>query len=383
MAENMILFKRGLKENLPATRDNNTLYFVTNTGELYLGNTLIADKTGDYAAAIANAINALDATVNSGDDNLVKITVTQEDGKLTSVTVDDTKLDTALADYYTKEEVEDLVSDLDVGALEGRMDAVEEDITAINNATTGILAQAKGYTDTEVGKVQANVTTLIGDDTGTSVRAIAANEVAKIVAGADENFDTLKEVSDWIASDTEGAAAMQNAIAAIKKEIGGTQNTEGFENSRIDALQSGKVDKVSGATEGNLAKLKADGSLVDSGNKATDFATAAQGAKADTAVQSVSLASGSTNGTVKLTVDGTVTDNIAVTGLGSAAYVETTAFDAAGAAAAVQGSTTNTVKDCVDAINTLNNTMDSVDTNNKALIGTVNNVVNQLTWGSF
>ena len=41
-----------------------------------------------------------------------------------------------------------------------------------------------------------------------------------------------------------------------------------------------------------------------------------------TTVGSISLSSGTTNGTVKLTVNGTTFDNIAVTGLGSAAYTD-------------------------------------------------------------
>lgn len=49
----------------------------------------------------------------------------------------------------------------------------------------------------------------------------------------------------------------------------------------------------------------------------------------DGAIQSVSLASGTNNGTVKLTVDGKVTDNIAVKGLGSAAYTNSNAYAAA------------------------------------------------------
>lgn len=56
------------------------------------------------------------------------------------------------------------------------------------------------------------------------------------------------------------------------------------------------------------------------------FATAAQGGKADTAVQSVSVASGTNNGTIKLTVNGKATDNIAVKGLGSAAYTASGAY---------------------------------------------------------
>lgn len=45
------------------------------------------------------------------------------------------------------------------------------------------------------------------------------------------------------------------------------------------------------------------------------YATAAQGNKADSAVQTVKLESGTNNGTLKLTVDGTATDNIEVKGL--------------------------------------------------------------------
>lgn len=56
-------------------------------------------------------------------------------------------------------------------------------------------------------------------------------------------------------------------------------------------------------------------------------ATAAQGAKADTALQSSSITSGSVNGTIA--VKGS---NVFVKGLGSSAYTETSAFDAAGSA---------------------------------------------------
>lgn len=50
-----------------------------------------------------------------------------------------------------------------------------------------------------------------------------------------------------------------------------------------------KADKVSGATAGNFAGLDANGNLTDSGSKAADFATAAQGAKADSAIQAVKV----------------------------------------------------------------------------------------------
>ena len=57
----------------------------------------------------------------------------------------------------------------------------------------------------------------------------------------------------------------------------------------------------------------------------SNYATAAQGTKADSALQKADIVTGTTNGTIA--VDGT---DVAVKGLGSAAYAATTAFDAAG-----------------------------------------------------
>jgi len=53
-------------------------------------------------------------------------------------------------------------------------------------------------------------------------------KVAEIVADAPEDFDTLKEMSDWISSHEEDASAMNSAILANTSAI------------------SGKVDKVTG-----------------------------------------------------------------------------------------------------------------------------------------
>ena len=63
---------------------------------------------------------------------------------------------------------------------------------------------------------------------------LAADAVAAVVAGADSDFDTLKEVADWIASDKEGSAALQTTVSGHTESI----NTI---NSDIDALET-KVD---------------------------------------------------------------------------------------------------------------------------------------------
>ena len=54
-------------------------------------------------------------------------------------------------------------------------------------------------------------------DNEKTIRTIANEEVAKIVAGADKNYDTLKEIADWIGSDKNAGAAAQ--IESNKTDI--------------------------------------------------------------------------------------------------------------------------------------------------------------------
>ena len=63
--------------------------------------------------------------------------------------------------------------------------------------------------------------------------------------------------------------------------------------STVTTATANKADKVTGATSGNFAGLDGNGNLTDSGSKAADFATSAQGTKADSAIQGVKLAGAS------------------------------------------------------------------------------------------
>jgi hypothetical protein len=74
---------------------------------------------------------------------------------------------------------------------------------------------------------------------------------------------------------------------------------------------SGKADKVTGATAGNLAGVDASGNLTDSGAKASDFATAAQGALAATALQAAAIADMETKTSAAATYAVKATEGIA------------------------------------------------------------------------
>ncbi|MBR4792516.1 MAG: hypothetical protein IK038_02515 [Bacteroidaceae bacterium] len=59
--------------------------------------------------------------------------------------------------------------------------------------------------------------------------------------------------------------------------------------NRIEDSLAAKASKVTGATVGDFASFDSNGNLSDSGAKAADFATAAQGTKADSSIQGVSM----------------------------------------------------------------------------------------------
>lgn len=64
-----------------------------------------------------------------------------------------------------------------------------------------------------ITSVENSITTLQGSGVG-SIEAMIATAIAAVVANAPEDFNTLKEIADYIASDKTGAVNMNNAISA-------------------------------------------------------------------------------------------------------------------------------------------------------------------------
>lgn len=124
--------------------------------------------------------------------------------------------------------------------------------------------------------------------------------------------------------------SIQDAIDALDEKVttavaSGVQSFGG----KTGAITLKATASTNGAVNLTMNNNELQGAVVGLKSAAfvesNTFATAAQGAKADSAVQNI--ATGSANGTIA--VDGT---DVAVKGLSSAAYVATTAFDAAGSA---------------------------------------------------
>ena len=134
-----------------------------------------------------------------------------------------------------------------------------------------------------------------GDDIEDTWRPVAGvNSDASLSFAAGDKLDVSVTATGAITYSHETIAAPTGTAADSRVYINGI-TTDGYghitgftTHEEADQDLSGKADKVKNATSGNFAGLDANGNLTDSGKKAADFATATQGGKADTAVQTFS-----------------------------------------------------------------------------------------------
>ena len=143
------------------------------------------------------------------------------------------------------------------------------------------------WSGTTMAEISAGLA--LGETQGTAYEGSKGKANADAIAAHTGNSDihvTTQNKSDWNAKydkpsggipSTDMSQAVQDSLALADSALQSHQDI------------TGKADKVSGATNGNFAGLDSNGNLTDSGSKAADFATAAQGGKADTAIQSVKV----------------------------------------------------------------------------------------------
>lgn len=141
-----------------------------------------------------------------------------------------------------------------IETLEGKVEALEKgtyDDTAVRALIT---ANAEGIATNKAAH-EANtaaIEVLNGDGDGSVSKiatAIAAAKVAEIVANADADFDTLKEIADWILNDTTGAADMANDIAALQGLVGDVAVATQIANAIDAALKVEGADKFALASD--------------------------------------------------------------------------------------------------------------------------------------
>lgn len=167
-------------------------------------------------------------------------------------------------------------------------------------------------------------------EVGADKAGSAATAEANAKAYTDQKFGEIPAQAEYTLE--TGAA---DGSLVLKKDgvaVGDAAVVKGWATLLAKA-QKGVDDAAAAAAAAQAAQSTADSKYLkpEGGIPKTDLAQAVQTSlgKADTALQNhqtVTLESGTNNGTVKITVNGTATDNVAVKGLKSAAYTESSAY---------------------------------------------------------
>lgn len=163
-----------------------------------------------------------------------------------------------------------LAAQADLTALQQTVDALgalaQKDKVSQADLDEALAALIAGKAEqTALDEVSGKVTTLVGEDTGKSVRTIANEELAKqlVPEGAKESLDTLSEIAAWIQSHPDDASAMNAAIAALQQQMVGIDAGEGTVKKYVD-------DAIAALAIGDYAKaadLTALAAKVDTGDK--------------------------------------------------------------------------------------------------------------------
>jgi hypothetical protein len=287
----------------------------------------LAALTGEGSGSVSDQIAALKLAIE-GD-----LSDTTDSKTLEAINDELNAIDAKWSSYVSKDELSKIGDTKDHGTdvnvsvttLGGKVTEVKVTETGLTNKLNGkanvgdSYLKAETYTKAEVtaeaerlikiladGAVKANadaIATLQGNDKTKSIREVAIEELAKIINddNNDDAVNTLEEIAAWIAAHPESVAAINKQIADLEKLVG-TTSVESQINTKISGL-----NKTDDAVEGKYVSAVSEANGVISVTRA-DLPT-------------YTLVEGTANGTVKF--NGT---EVKVHGLGSAAYTDASAY---------------------------------------------------------
>lgn len=336
-----VKFYRGLKASYNSTTHANGIYFATDSKEIYMNG-------GPYTGSL----NELISTVSGINEDIVEI-------------------NNALANKVEKASGKSLVADEKIALIDtnaSQIASIQQELESLSGGAGSIQTQISNaigeldanITSEEGGKVRVQVVESNGKITAVNVTEsdIASHatlvevkgKVDAFFAGADmsetvdQYIDTLKELQTYIESDAAAAITMTDAIAEAKDAAAEADRKAVAAQGEVDALEAvvaGKVDQ--GAYDKKIAELAAaDGTTLNSAkthaqglinglNLADNEVEGQYVSKVNQtngqitverkAIPTYTLATGSANGTVSFNGK-----DVAVKGLGSAAYTSSDAY---------------------------------------------------------
>lgn len=167
----------------------------------------------------------------------------------------------------------------------GKIQTMEGQIAALEAGTYDD-SEVRGLIGTNATNIQANADAIallnntadVAGSVAHTANAAAAAKVAEIVANADADFDTLKEIADWILNDTTGAANMANDIAALEAKMVGIEDTvvakiaaeiaaalkvEGVDKYALASDLTALADRVKAVEDAGYQNAEQVGSAID------------------------------------------------------------------------------------------------------------------------
>lgn len=247
---NYVKFRRGTPAMFTAlaVKDPDSLYFVVEQGatqgKLYLGDVLIASVGSGELNDLEDILLSNNITANSlliydgTQEKWVNKPLSEILGSISGFSVMTGA--TASTDGASGLVPQPLAGD------EGKF--LKGDGTWVTIPGVADISQLQS----DVADLQAVTTTIIGSDSNKSMREVAAEEVAAIVADAPDDLDTLQEIAAWINDHPDSASDLNNRLTIVEGDVADLETT-------LATLESQQIQNTGDIAdlESELAALKA------------------------------------------------------------------------------------------------------------------------------
>lgn len=225
-------------------------------------------------------------------------------------------------DAYSKAE-----TDKKINAAKYNDSAVKASIASNTEAINKLNGAGEGSVAKAISDAIDDFATKVTDDgTVNTVKelidyvAAHGKETTAITGDIAKNKQVIADLVKFVGTLPVGAEA-KTIVEYIDAKVGAIDYTDAIAEAKQAAIDAAAADATTKANKAEEnAKKYSDG-------LATNYATAAQGAKADSALQKADITEGATNGTIAVSGE-----DVEVHGLGTAAFVGTDTFDTKGAA---------------------------------------------------